>query len=227
MSVHREGEGYLKLIGEHFSYILYPQPSSSSASSSSSSSSSFPSSSMADSLPSLILGRKLPLPQSDVFAIAADKNISRQHAQIHWLPFSSSSLSPPSSSSPSSLSSASSLLMSSPRTSSSPSPSGSWCLTCLGKNGMFVDDVFVSGDERIRLDWKGRDWIKMQIGDVIFFVIQPIQTKLQQQQQQQQNSHNNQHSATTPTNNRNHTTSSSNSIGGGSSSGNHSSMDTR
>lgn len=133
-------QGYLKLIGEHFNHILSP-------------SSSHPS-----SPPELILGRKLAPCTPDVFAIAADKNISRQHARIHWASVSSPQ-SPPSASSP-----------------------GCWYITCVGKNGMFVDDQFLSGNESMKMEWKHREFIKMQIGDVIFFVIQPIQ---------QQNNNNN------------------------------------
>jgi predicted component of type VI protein secretion system len=51
---------------------------------------------------------------------------------------------------------------------------GVWELRCLGKNGMYLDDVFVHGDEVVRLRFGAGGWIKMQIGDVIFFVLEPI-----------------------------------------------------
>ena len=112
------GEGYLKLLFESFEYVL---PSATP----------FP--------PSLILGRKLPAHTPHVLPIAADRNISRQHAKLEWV------------------------------------RGLGWYVECLGKNGMFVDDAFVKGDGRVRLSWEGEDgYHKMQIGDVIFFVIRPL-----------------------------------------------------
>ena len=54
---------------------------------------------------------------------------------------------------------------------------GVWELRCLGKNGMYLDDVFVHGDEVVRLRFGSAGWIKMQIGDVIFFVLEPVATR--------------------------------------------------
>ena len=48
-----------------------------------------------------------------------------------------------------------------------------WYVECLGKNGMFVDDVFMAGMTSQRLQWTEDEYIKMQVGDVIFFIIQP------------------------------------------------------
>ena len=113
--------GVLKLLGEHFSHVLPQNPTAP---------------------PSLILGRKLTSQPTDVFPIAADRNISRQHARVYWDP-----------------------------------SSGYWMCECLGKNGMHVDDRFVDGNGRVRLDWGDGLFVKMQIGDVVFFVMQPVQAQ--------------------------------------------------
>ena len=110
--------GVLKLLGEHFSYVIPPNNSQP---------------------PSLILGRKLTTSvPTDVFPVAADRNISRQHARLYWEP-----------------------------------TVGHWMVECLGKNGMHVDDRFVDGNARVILDWADGLFVKMQIGDVVFFVMQP------------------------------------------------------
>jgi len=113
--------GVLKLLGEHFSHII-PQNHT--------------------TPPSLILGRKLTSQPTDVFPIAADRNISRQHARVYWDP-----------------------------------TTVHWWVECLGKNGMHVDDRFVDGNGRVRLEWEGGLFVKMQIGDVVFFVMQPVPTQ--------------------------------------------------
>ena len=117
--------GVLKLLGEHFSHVLPPSPAQP---------------------PSLVLGRKLTSQPSDVFPIAADRNISRQHARVFWEP-----------------------------------SAGCWMVECLGKNGMHVDDRFVDGNARVRLEWGDGLFVKMQIGDVVFFAMQPVTNQTQQQ----------------------------------------------
>ena len=113
--------GVLKLVGEHFSYVLPQNPTHP---------------------PSLILGRKLSSQPSDVFPIAADRNISRQHARLYW-----------------------------------DATQACWVCECVGKNGMHVDDRFVDGHGKVRLDWGDGLFIKMQIGDVVFFAMLPIQAQ--------------------------------------------------
>ena len=127
-SLSSSDRGYLKLLFESFEYIL---PSST------------------PSPPSLTLGRKLPMHQPDILPIAADRNISRQHAMLRWVPHDSC-----------------------------------WWVECLGKNGMFVGDAFLAYNDKVRMDWEGREAVKMQIGEVIFFVIQPVQQQPSAEQQQ-------------------------------------------
>ena len=125
LSPSSSSRGYLKLLFETFEYVL---PSST------------------PSPPSLTLGRKLPMHTPSILPIAADRNISRQHARLQWVP-----------------------------------RDRCWWVECLGKNGMFVGDAFVAGGGRVRLEWEEGDHVKMQIGEVIFFVIHPLRQPEQQQ----------------------------------------------
>jgi hypothetical protein len=131
--------GYGLLIGEHFRYVLRSKQ--------------------------LQLGRHMAAgsePTPNTLGVSSAKNISRVHASIHYDPeFNSAAAA----------ASAAATAGSTPAAAAAGGggTGGSWVVTCLGKNGMQFNGVFMPAQGRFPLRHKDR----LQVGESVIYFLEP------------------------------------------------------
>jgi hypothetical protein len=135
--------GYGLLIGEHFRYVLRSKQ--------------------------LQLGRHMAAgsePTPNTLGVSSAKNISRVHASIHYDPeFNNSAAAAAAAAS----AATSGSTPAAAAAASGGGTGGSWVVTCLGKNGMQFNGVFMPAQGRFPLRHKDR----LQVGESVIYFLEP------------------------------------------------------